>query len=376
MIWASDQLAASEAFFRSLMETARRARIPLSGGIDLTARCNLDCVHCYIRERAGGSTEQAPRSVEPQTLAADGEMTTARLLRLLDEIADAGCLFLILTGGEPLLRRDFGTIYRHARERGIQVTVYTNGTLVSGAVVDLFRAHPPRLVEVTLYGATAATYERITRVPGSFERCVRGIGALLERGIRVGTKTILMTLNRHELTAMRELARRWGCPFRFGGDVFPTLSGDRSPLTYRLPPEIIIAEEMADASVRGAWARTAAMRVDRADAQTEKLYTCGAGRWGFHVTAQGALVPCIAARAPAHDLVRSSFDVGWREVMPRLEERKLPRTSPCSGCRWIRHCGRCPAKLGIESGDEAVPTPYHCELARLRECLTQQETHC
>jgi MoaA/NifB/PqqE/SkfB family radical SAM enzyme len=184
---------------------AETRRVPLQGTIEPTFRCNLSCAHCYVNEPAG-SAEVRGR-----------ELDTARLLALVDEIAEAGCLSLLLTGGEVLLRRDFPEVYRHAVARGLRVTVFTNGTMVTDEIADLFASHRPRAVEITLYGMTAETYERVTRVPGSFARCLEGIDRLLARGVRLKLKTMALTWNVHEIPAMREFARARGCDFQHDG---------------------------------------------------------------------------------------------------------------------------------------------------------------
>ena len=160
------------AYFRDLFQRASAARVPLAGTLDLTRRCNLRCVHCYLGPQEGVRA------------AGDREMSTAQVLAILDQVVDAGCLHLLITGGDPLLRRDFPEIYRHARLSGLDVTVFTNGTPVTDRIIELFRELPPRVVEVTLYGATAGTYERITGVPGSFERCLAGVRRLHDGGVR------------------------------------------------------------------------------------------------------------------------------------------------------------------------------------------------
>ena len=102
-----------------------RLRIPLSGTLDLTHRCNLRCVHCYV-----GDSHHVERSAE---------MDTGKIFSLLDEICEAGCLYLLITGGDPLLRGDFPAIYRYARSKGLLITVFTNGTLISDEVLRLFK---------------------------------------------------------------------------------------------------------------------------------------------------------------------------------------------------------------------------------------------
>ena len=184
-------------------------RIPFSGSLALTHRCNLGCIHCYAKE-------------EPQTQdISTPEMSFDQWKKIITEIKDAGCLYLLLTGGEPLLREDFSKIYSFAKSHGFLVTVFTNGTLVTAAMADLFSQLPPQRIEITLYGASAATHDRITAVPGSFERCRRGIELLLERGIHISLKSVLMTLNIDESFAMEKIAQSYGVNFRLDAQVSP-----------------------------------------------------------------------------------------------------------------------------------------------------------
>jgi MoaA/NifB/PqqE/SkfB family radical SAM enzyme len=169
--------------------------------LEPTFRCNLRCVHCYVNKPAGSAEEKAR------------ELTTARLIQVIDEIADAGCLNLLLTGGEVLLRPDFEELYRHALRRGMLVTVYTNGTLVTDRIADLFDRHRPLLVEISLYGMTRATYERVTGVPGSFDRCLDGIRRLVERGVPLKLKTMALSWNAHEVADMQAFAAELGVGF-------------------------------------------------------------------------------------------------------------------------------------------------------------------
>ena len=131
------------------------------------------------------------------------------------EVTDAGCLWLLLTGGEPLLRRDFLDIYTYAKRKGLILTLFTNGTLITPRIADYLAEWRPFNIEITLYGATQETYERVTGIPGSYARCRRGIDLLLERKLPLNLKTMVMTLNHHELDQMKSLAASLGVQFRF-----------------------------------------------------------------------------------------------------------------------------------------------------------------
>ena len=128
-------------FSARLHQTARDHHLPLVGSFELTFRCNFDCVHCY---------EQDVRDTP--------ELSTERWLELVDEVADAGCLWLTLTGGEAILHPGFEAIYERATQRGMLITVFSNGSTLSERIAQLFKRLPPRSIEVTLYGASPKTY--------------------------------------------------------------------------------------------------------------------------------------------------------------------------------------------------------------------------
>jgi MoaA/NifB/PqqE/SkfB family radical SAM enzyme len=206
--WLSDK-----EYVQHFNRKVAEQRVPLYGSVELTHRCNLRCVHCYLGDKA--------------SVRGDGkqELDTAQWISIIDEIAEAGCLNLLITGGEPLLRKDFSEIYCHAKKNGLLVTVFTNGTMITEEILELFQDLPPRAVEISLYGATAATYEKITGIKGSYDQCLRGIQSLLDYGINLKLKTILMTLNRHEFYDIENMAKEYGVEFRFDAAIFPMMTG-------------------------------------------------------------------------------------------------------------------------------------------------------
>ena len=147
-------------------------RFPLVCQWEVTCRCNLHCVMCYT------DCFNRPEFVRQ-------ELTTGDILRIMDEMAEAGTLELCLTGGEPMMRPDFFQIYEHAVRRGFLVTVFTNGTLITEAAAERFAACRPHRIEISLHGMTADTFERVTQGPGSHRRCLDGIRLLLERHLPV-----------------------------------------------------------------------------------------------------------------------------------------------------------------------------------------------
>jgi radical SAM protein with 4Fe4S-binding SPASM domain len=341
-----------EEYLRRFARKVGQLRVPLAGSLDLTHRCNLKCVHCYL----GSQETQHKKRAE--------EMTTGQVVSLIDEITEAGCLFFLITGGEPLLRQDFSQIYRHARTSGLLVTIFTNGTLITDPVLELFDDLPPHAVEITLYGATATTYERITGVRGSYGRCLAGIQRLLDHQITIRLKTMLMTLNRHEFLAIENLAREYGVKFRSDAGIFPCLDGDKSPLRLRVAPAEVIEKEFADPDRLRHWREYYEQRKDLA--VSDALYDCGAGLSGFHVDPHGNLQPCVMTHGYRYNLMSGSFAEGWRNVIPRVRERKVSAGYVCNQCEKRTLCGLCPAFCELENGAEDIRSEYMCAIGQLR----------
>ena len=350
------ECAESATMLAEMNRRARRERLPVTGSLALTHRCNLRCRHCYAA--CGADAE-------------DSELPLARWLALLDELADAGCLFMVMTGGEPLFHRDFARIYTAAREKGIMVSVFTNGTLVDDRILALFRELPPRIVDVTLYGASEDGYRAVTGSGAAWGRVRRGIDAMLGQGTRVGVKTVLLSLNRPEFPAIEALAAQWGVRFRMDPMVFPRYSGDREPLAWRIPAEEAVALEFSDPERVQRW--RAFYERQRGVGWGDRLYACGAGVTCFHIDPAGLLQPCVMARHLGVRLTAGGFMEGWKRVVASIASRALPAGSPCGGCEARAVCGYCPAFSALETGDESVPSPYLCALGRSRlRSLTKQ----
>lgn len=323
-------------------------RIPIAGSFNLTNHCNLRCVHCYLDRKYDKGKE----------------LSTAAWHGIIDEITEAGCLYLLLTGGEPLLREDFADIYRHARTNGLIVTVFTNGTHINAEHIELFKEFPPRMVEISLYGATDATYERVTGVPGSYQLCRQGIQQLWEHRIPFGLKMILMTLNRHEFYDIKNIAEDYGVRFRFDAAIFPQFNGEKAPINLRVTPEEAVEKEFSDAQRFQQW-QEFFERMERVTA-SDALYRCGAGLANFHITADGKLQPCLMAKEPQYDLLAGSFTTGWYEVIPRIRREKVRKDFVCRQCEKIALCGYCPAFFELENDAETVPSRYLCALGESR----------
>jgi MoaA/NifB/PqqE/SkfB family radical SAM enzyme len=336
----------------------RKQRNPLGGGMEITHRCNLRCVHCYCRKDADDKE------------ARDAELSYDEICGIVDQIVQEGCLYFQLTGGEPLLRRDFIDIYDYCRDKGLLVILFTNGTLITRRVADHLARRPPLLVEVSLYGATKEVYESVTGVPGSYEKCLNGVKLLVDRGIKLVLKSPMMTLNVAELDALKQLAANLGVDFYFDVQLHPRLNGmddPYGPYQYRLPLDEMLRLELSEEERLVCWKayldRLAGMP------RPKTLYKCGAGLHSFFIDVAGNLLMCVEARWPSYNLLQGSFREGWYDFLADVRSWFEPADSGCAHCDIFLLCSQCPGRSQLEYGPDVQSrrVGWICDLARMRE---------
>lgn len=335
-----------------MLAPLNKGRYPLSASIELTERCNLNCVHCYINQPANSQNAKAR------------EMSTAQIKNVLDQLAQAGTLFLMMTGGEIFLRPDFEEIYLHAKRLGFILTLFTNGTTITTEVADMLAKVPPRLIEITLDGATAETFEAVTQVKGSFEQCLRGIRLLRDRGLKVTVKTVLMTLNLHELQAISDLAEEFGVKHRYDSIIWPRLDGSTTPYRYRLPAEESLAIDLADAE-RVTERYKSGQKMAGVPVRKGYAVSCGAGLRSCHIDCTGAMSTCMMMRNPSYDLLRMPFTEAW-EKLADVRKIKRSRSNACEDCIANDLCSQCAGWSQLVHHDYETPDEYVCTLGKLR----------
>jgi radical SAM protein with 4Fe4S-binding SPASM domain len=333
-------------FSKRINDIVEKTNIPLSGAFEITDRCNMRCTHCYM--------------TEPEIKK---ELTTKQVLKIINQIANAGCLWLLITGGEPLIRKDFFEIYKHAIDRGILITLFTNGTLVTKKVADFLEKYPPFSVEISIYGATEKTHEKITTIPGSFKKCIQGIKMLKKRDIPLKLKTMGLKSNQHEIKAMKELAKKLDIPFRFDPLINPQIDGSSQPLKERLSPKEVIALEKQDKERSSEWSKLCDKYFGYKPG--DYIYTCSAGKNYFHIDAQGKLNMCVLLRLPGYEITKGTFKEGYSQFK-KIRMAKKTDKNKCSECEINILCGLCPGWSLLEKGNVSQPVEYLCEVAHLR----------
>jgi radical SAM protein with 4Fe4S-binding SPASM domain len=333
--------------------------------LEATARCNNDCRHCYVNLPAGNTRAKAR------------ELSVAAVDRIAGQAAELGALWVLLTGGEPLLRDDFEALYLVLKRRGFLVSLFSNACLVTDRHIGLFKEHPPRDIEVSVYGASEEVYERVTRVKGSYRAFRRGLDRLMEAGLKVRLKAMALRSNLDGLDDIVRFGReRSGADFRF--DPFLHLRTDRDPgrdaeiRAERLTPEEVTALERADR------ARFEALDefcrrygVGTAPPVEPRLFRCGAAATHFAVGYDGTLRACDSLRRPEFeaDLLKEPLAQALSRIRERIRTAVSNRPeflTGCAACPVLALCYWCPARGDLETGAMDQPVPVFCSLAHSR----------
>jgi len=354
-----------------LFEEMRRKHIPTSFGIEVTARCNFDCRHCYINLPAGDGD------------AKRRELTPDEIARIARGAVDLGALWCLVTGGEPLLRKDFSDIYLSLKRLGLLVSVYTNASLVTAEHVALFKQYPSRDIEVTVYGASQKTYERVTRQGGSFSAFRRGLDRLLDAGVRVRLKAMVLRSNIEEFEEISRFCVERTKDF-YRCDPFLFLRTDHDPVrnadirAERLSPMEII--DVARESKRF----TPTHRDERTDPEVrsasrqDRLFQCGGGETSFSVSFDGRLGLCSSLCHPScvYDLRQGTLAEAWHDFIPSVREMRSENPAyleNCARCELAKTnvCRWCPARAHLETGEMDRPVDYFCRIAHAQAALLQ-----
>jgi AdoMet-dependent heme synthase len=329
-----------------LVRVASRAHIPLSVLFEVTHRCNLGCEHCYLTEGPVG---------RPKARA--DELSLEEIRVILDDLAEAGTLFLTLSGGEVFMRRDFLDIVAAARQRGFSVTMFTTGTLLTPDVASELAALHPLSVEVSIYSARAEVHDRVTRIPGSHARSLRALRLLKERGVVILIKSPLMSVNTGELHELAALADELGAGYGFDPMLTPRRDGDQAPLT--LAPTMT---QMRTFFADPVMAREFAQPVKCLPQAGEEI--CGTGRRTCLISPYGDLFPCGVHPIPAGNLRQKRFHEIWTGS-PLLKELRTQTVADLRGGAKAVPGFRCSALALMEHGDFLGPHRRGEALAQL-----------
>jgi len=341
---SSDEAADTSRLGR-IYDSAFRDSVPMTCLWEVTYDCNLRCRHCYI-ERDGR-----------------GLLSLDDCVRVMDDLAGEGALFVSFTGGEPFSRGDFVEILRAAREREFAFRVLTNGTLVGEPDADALAEVAPTSVDFSVYGRES-THDGVTRAEGSYAKTRAAIDMLRTRGVPVRLKTPLMKKNLAELQDVKDLASSLGAGFVFDATIVCKPSGDSAPLAEQVSEADLLAL-MRDLYEGREIPRGSNLEGDEP--------FCSAGRSTMRITPSGEVTPCVAIPTSVGSLRDSRLADLWRAPeLERIRAMRLSDLPECKGCELLPWCTRCPGQALVEDGDITGRSSAACRLARIFATLARE----
>jgi radical SAM protein with 4Fe4S-binding SPASM domain len=352
------------AFSSGVHQQKAGERVPLQVSIEVTRRCPLECLHCYNNLPMGDMD------------ARQRELSTEEHFKMLDELVEMGVFWLLYTGGEIFARKDFLEIYTYAKKKGFLITLFTNGTIMTEEIADYLAEWPPFAIEITLYGRTRETYEALTAIPGSYDRCLRGIKMLKDRKLPLKLKTVATSVNKHEVSAMRQFAEEeLGVEFKMDAQINPRIDCSQSPLAVRLTAEEVVALDMHAPKGVSEYRRLAKHDAENPPnlSQGNTVYFCGGGMNSFAINAYGEVGICVISQQETFGIREAGVKAVWEQSLRDLRMRKRTQVTKCVNCRIQSLCGMCPANGELENGDRESPVSFLCNVAHLRAVVIGAE---
>jgi AdoMet-dependent heme synthase len=330
------------ALMQELSEKALALSIPLSVQLDLTYRCNERCVHCYLDHDD------------------HGEMTTAEIKHLLDEMADAGVFILTLSGGEIFLRKDFFEILEHARRLMFCVKLKTNAVLIREREAARLRDLAVESIQISIYSHRPEVHDAITLIPGSLKRSVDAIRFLKSQGLKVIVADVLMTQNMQDYPGVRALAAELDAEFTLDPTVTPMMDGNRSTLELGVE-QSALRQVFRDTALVGDVDEFCAIPAKPGESDLEST-PCSAGHTACYVSPYGDVFPCVQFPLPTGNVRGQRFLDIWRhsDQMNEVRSIRLKDLTTCTSCTHVSSCTRCPG-LAYMEGNMRGPSSQDCQ---------------
>jgi AdoMet-dependent heme synthase len=316
--------------------------VPIAVHMDVTYRCNERCIHCYLDHDD------------------HGELTTAEIKDVLDQMAEAGVFFLTFSGGEVFMRRDFFEIVEYARRLMFNVKIKTNAAMIHEEEAKRIRELSVDTVQISVYSHRPEVHDAITKLPHSFERTIKAIRFLRDQGLRVTIANVLMTVNSSDHLGVQALAEELGVQYSLDPTITPMMDGDISVLSLRIP-----GEELPEIfKNRALVPNQEEFCAPPAPASEEDLesYPCSAGHSLCYISPYGDVFPCVQFPLPTGNIRQQKFMDIWN-FSPQMKDVRSIQAKDltvCSSCSHVGSCTRCPG-LAYMEGSMRGPSTADCQ---------------
>jgi radical SAM protein with 4Fe4S-binding SPASM domain len=305
-----------------------------------------------------------------------------------------GMIFCMITGGEPILHRDFWQIYEGVRKMGVHMILNSNGTTITPEIADKLAKMRPMLMQISVYGSSPEAYERVTGSAAAFEKAKRGIELLIERGITLKLRTVLMRETAEDFENIIRLMMSFKVPYTYGNYIFmPLYENCNDPRSMRLSGKELAeyskkiaevereydeAHGKPDSSITAGTSETSTeqkkenklldtpeyekLRRQIWERKKDSGFRCRGGSTFFSVTHDGFIRPCEVAGHPTFDLKKTSFREGFDTLIDAVAA--IPKCPECEECPDLKKCAPCPPRHYAETGSYLKKADYVCEYVR------------
>ncbi|MGN1344089.1 MAG: radical SAM/SPASM domain-containing protein [Traorella sp.] len=336
-----------------LVAKATLANIPLGGTFELLPLCNMNCEMCFIR-------------LNKAEMDSIGHLRSAsEWLEIAKQMKEAGTLFILLTGGEPFLYPEFIELYKGLKKLGMIITINTNATLLTEEIVQVLAKDKPRRINVTLYGASNETYEKLCHYKNGFDKTIQGIELLLKYHLDVKLNGSIVPENIHEIDKLLDIAKRYHLYMKMDTYMYPT-SRERlhpfkqdSRLSYQQAAKAHLQFKKREYTLEDyqAYKEYMLKHCNQISSTCDPI-NCRAGKSAFWIMWYGDMTPCIFMKKPGINVFEKGFKEAWKHIHENLHQVHLPNA--CMSCKRKDICSVCAASTYCESNDYDEKPTYLC----------------
>jgi len=323
----------------------REIPVPLGVTLELTYRCNLRCIHCYVQN------------------SVSRELSLNEWKKIIERLRENGIIFLTFTGGEPFIRNDAIKIMEFASQKDMALRIFTNGSLLTDEICERLKDLKILEVEMSIYG-DENVHDSITGVNGSFKRLLKSLEILRRNGMKVNLKMVVMKGNQKEIEKVHRIGDTFGSKAYFDFFITPKDDGDMSPTRLRLNRnELIRALKIVKTIF-------STCSVKDYEEFKNRKYLCGAGINFFNINPEGIVSPCLQLRIPCGNIIKDDFEKIWNgKEMMNIRRILRNLNQKCSGCSYSDFCHYCIGINLLENESFQNPSKYSCLLAKVRSNL-------
>ncbi len=345
-----------------------RLGLPIAGNFELTARCNFHCPMCYVH------------MTEEQVRQRGTELTAEQWISVAEQAKKMGMVFALLTGGEPLVRKDFFEIYKAMKDMGLLISINSNASMIQGEILERFLQDPPYRFNLSLYGASNETYRQMCGQP-CFDRVFENMRTMKEKGLDLRINFSITPYNRQDMAQIYQKAAEIGVHIKAASYMYPPIRVEGVPgKNDRMTPE-----EAARASVdcdlirfqkdefcQRAEAMDAGVRLpEECSVDVEEGVSCRAGSSSFWVAWDGTMMPCGMMTRPVAYPLETGFQKAWETILEETRQIRLPLA--CNNCTKRQICSVCAANCLTETGSYDKVPEYICRMTEETYRLTQEK---